>query len=189
VLGALALAIQDRTQDAVVAASGQPVSAATALSALDQFLGTPNVDALGRVLGVTHSGAVRVVDRLESAGLVSRGPGRDGRNRSIALTTAGHAAAARIAEARLDVLRDAAKSIPADDLDNFKRLLDAALERVVRAKFAAGAAGTRWTCRLCDLTACDRAAGNCPAANTARSIMAQNDQTGSSGAPLRNERT
>jgi hypothetical protein len=40
---------------------------------------------------------------------------------------------------------------------------------VVRAKLArdAGGESTRWTCRLCDLHACGRAEGTCPAAKAA----------------------
>ncbi|MGV2386825.1 MAG UNVERIFIED_CONTAM: MarR family transcriptional regulator, partial [Thermobifida fusca] len=75
VLGALALAVTDRTSAAIAAAAGQSVSAAAALSAMHHFLDRPTLDQLRRVLGLTHSGAVRLVDRLVDAGLVTRGPG------------------------------------------------------------------------------------------------------------------
>ena len=86
VLGALALAVADRTADAVGGAAGQSASAATALSALHHFLDDPSVDRLRQVLGLTASGTVRLIDRLEQANLVTRGPGTDGRSVSVRLT-------------------------------------------------------------------------------------------------------
>jgi len=62
VLGALALIVTDRTADAIAAAAGQPVTDAAALSALHHILDRPTVDRLAQVLGLTHSGAVRLVD-------------------------------------------------------------------------------------------------------------------------------
>ena len=63
-LGALALVITDQSAQAVAAAAGQSVSAAAALSALHHFLDRPTLDQLHKVLGLTPSGAVRLVDRL-----------------------------------------------------------------------------------------------------------------------------
>ena len=88
ILGALAVIVTDRTGNAVAAAAGHSLSAAVALSALHHFLDRPTVDALGRVLGLSPSGAVRLVDRLAADGLVTRGPGADGRSRSLTLTPA-----------------------------------------------------------------------------------------------------
>ena len=55
----------------------------------------PTVNQLCNVLGLTHSGAVRLIDRLAEAGLVTRGPGDDKRSRSITLTAQGRAVAER----------------------------------------------------------------------------------------------
>ena len=88
-LGVLALSVSDRTSDAVGAAAGQSQTAAVALSALHHFLDDPSIDLLRRVLGLTPSGTVRLVDRLEEAGYVERRPGRDGREVSLRLTGAG----------------------------------------------------------------------------------------------------
>lgn len=97
VFGALSLVVADLTSAAITQACGQSASGAAALSALHQFLDHPTVDELRRVLGLTPSGAVRVVDRLVEAALVTRGPGPDGRSRSLSLTPAGRRAAKRIA--------------------------------------------------------------------------------------------
>jgi len=95
-LGALSLVIADQAADAVTEAAGRSESAAAALSALLHFLDRPSVDRLCQVLGLTSSGAVRLLDRLEESGYVTRGPGADGRTASVALTEAGRLAAARV---------------------------------------------------------------------------------------------
>jgi DNA-binding MarR family transcriptional regulator len=133
VLGALSLILADRMSDAVTGAGGQSHTAAAALCALAQFLDGCTLDRLRRALGMTSSGTVRLVDRLEAAGLVRRGSGADGRSTSLTLTAAGKGAARRVTAERAD--------------------------------------GTAWICRLCDLGACGRADGRCPAANAARDAM------------------
>ena len=68
VLGALALVVADQITAAAAQAAGQSLSGATALSALAHFLDRPSLDRLHSVLGLTPSGAVRLVDRLEADG-------------------------------------------------------------------------------------------------------------------------
>jgi DNA-binding MarR family transcriptional regulator len=168
VLGALAQAVTDQTTAAVTAATGQSPSAAAALTALDQFLDRPTLDRLRLVLGLTPSGAVRLVDRLSQAGLVTRGPGGDGRSRSVMLTERGRAVAAEVAAARTAVLRDLLRDFSAADRKTLGRLLDRLMAGVV-----AGKDGGAWICRQCDLAACERAAGRCPAANAAAAKYGQ----------------
>ncbi|MEO8686777.1 MAG: helix-turn-helix domain-containing protein, partial [Solirubrobacteraceae bacterium] len=71
-LGTLSLAVTGRVEAAVAARSPHGPSAPAALSALEGYLGGEPIDTLARVLGLTHSGAVRLVDRLAGAGLVER---------------------------------------------------------------------------------------------------------------------
>lgn len=162
VLGALALVIADQTSTAIAAAAGHTGTAAAALSALDQFLDRPTIDRLRRVLGLTPSGAVRLVDRLAGAGLVSRRPGTDGRSVALALTTAGRRTARRISRARVNLLRGYLGDLSPAERDTLHGLLGRVMAAVV-----AGKDGGAWTCRLCDLSACGRDAGECPAANAA----------------------
>jgi DNA-binding MarR family transcriptional regulator len=161
-LGALALVISDQTGQAVAAAAGQSVSAAAALSALHQFLDRPTLGQLHSVLGLTPSGAVRMVDRLADAGLVTRGSGDDGRSRSVALTEAGEHAARQIAAARAALLSGALADLSRAERETLHSLLSKIIATVVSSK-----QGGAWTCRLCDLGACGRASGHCPAANAA----------------------
>ena len=141
VLGAVALAVAGQIPVTVTPAGGRSDSAAAALSALYHFPGHPTVDQLGQVLGLTHSGTVRLVDRLAGAGLVERAPGTD---RRIAYLTS---LLADFSTAETGALRE---------------LLGRVMSRVVQYK-RDGA----WICRMCDLQACGRDAGNCPAANAA----------------------
>ena len=162
-LGALSLAVTDRTSAAAGDALGQSESAAVALSALYHFLDDPSVDLLRQVLGLTPSGTVRLVDRLEEAGYVARRPGRDGRSVSVRLTASGRRAAARVSAARAEVLENALSGLGAAE----RRALDDAISRVL-VGLIRGPGATRWMCRMCDTTACGREEGGCPVANAAR---------------------
>jgi DNA-binding MarR family transcriptional regulator len=160
-LGALAMLIADQTTGAVAEIAGSS-SAASALSALAQFLDRPTIDDLHRVLGLTPSGAVRLVDRLVEAGLVARGPGDDGRSRSVRLTPAGRRAAARVASARAAVLKASLNDLTATERRGLHRLLGRVAAGLVWRK-----EGGAWICRMCDLRSCGREEGRCPVANAA----------------------
>jgi DNA-binding MarR family transcriptional regulator len=163
-VSALALALADRTADAVGEVAGS-LSAAAALSALHHFIGReggvpPSVDTLRQVLGLTSSGAVRLVDRLQAAGLVERGPGADGRQTYVRLTPRGRRVARRVTEARAAVADTALVALSEAERGVFDDLVGKVLAGMVR-----GPGATRWTCRLCDTGACGRDAGACPVAN------------------------
>jgi DNA-binding MarR family transcriptional regulator len=162
-LGALALAVTDRTSAAAGGAAGQSGSAAVALSALHHFLDDASVDLLRQVLGLTPSGTVRLVDRLQDAGYVVRRPGRDGRSVSLRLTPSGRRAAKRVSTARADVLNEALSTLAPDE----RRALDELVSRVI-VSLIRGPGATRWMCRLCDTATCRGAPGGCPATNAAR---------------------
>lgn len=57
--------------------------------ALDEFLGEAHVGRLASVLGLTHSGAVRLVSQLEAEGLALRRTGADRRRVEVRLTARG----------------------------------------------------------------------------------------------------
>ena len=162
-LGAVALALADRTAEAVSGAGGSATSDAVALSALHHFLDQTSIDVLAQVLGLTHSGAVRLVDRLAAAGLVTRGPGADNRTTAVLLTLRGRARARTVSKARAQVLNDALAGLPAEERHTLDRLIGVVLAGLIREPGA-----TRWICRLCDTDACGRSAGRCPVAQQAR---------------------
>jgi len=157
VLGAVALGLVDRIDGAVAAAADQSESAAAVLSALHFILHDPTIDTLRQVLGLTSSGVVRLVDRLETAGLVTRSTGPDARSTTVALTRAGRRAATRVAEARASVLGDALRVLSTKE----RATLDALLGKIAVGMMRETGA-VRWTCRMCDTEVCGRYAGRCP---------------------------
>lgn len=142
---------------------GVATSGAVALSALHHFLDRPSIDMLAKVLGLTHSGAVRLVDRLVVAGLVTREAGGDSRTAAVALTDGGDELARAVTDARAAVLQDALAALSVGDRHALDALLGAVLAGLVREPGA-----TRWICRLCDTGACGRSTGQCPVAREAR---------------------
>ena len=164
-LGALSLAVADRTTDSVAGAAARSITGAAALSALVHFLERPSIDLLRQVLGLTSSGTVRLVDRLERDGLVTREPGDDGRVTTIVLTPAGRSAGrqvARLAPRCSSPRSPHSRRTSARDLD---RLLGRVLTGMIR-----GPGATRWMCRLCDTDACGRERGECPVANATGAV-------------------
>jgi DNA-binding MarR family transcriptional regulator len=145
-------------------------SAPAALAAMHEFLDGGSVTQLSSVLGLTHSGAVRLVDRLAAEGLVERVGARDGRAVSVVLTQRGRGTAERILQAREKSLARALSAFSPDEIDNLAAALDTMLTIVTLARAEERSARTSerpqpWLCRLCDLAACGRSEGNCPVSN------------------------
>jgi DNA-binding MarR family transcriptional regulator len=162
-LGALVLALSDRLEGAVTDAAGLAESDAVALSALNQFLESPRIDLLAQVLGLSSSGAVRLVDRLESAGLARRTTAADGRVTSLALTAAGRRRAQAVTAARTELTESALAGLTATERRQFGELAGKLLANLIRPPGA-----TRWTCRLCDVVACGRPQSRCPVYEAAK---------------------
>jgi len=164
VLGALALVLADRTAEAISKPTGLATSDAVALAALlHHFLDRPSIDRLAKVLGLTPSGAVRLVDRLAAADLVAREAGGDSRTAAVAVTADGDELARGVTDARARVLQDALAALSVPDRHALDALLGDVLAGLVREPGA-----TRWICRLCDTDACGRSTGHCPVASEAR---------------------
>jgi len=161
-LGALSLVVTDRMGEAVSEAAGRSDSAAAALSWLHQFQYRPSVDLLRRVLGLTSSGTVRLLDRLAAEGYISRGPGPDGRTISISLTPAGRAAAERVATARAEILEHVLRVLT----DEERRVLEG-LEAKMLVGLMRGPGATGFMCRMCQTGACREGSG-CPVTNAIR---------------------
>jgi len=158
VLGALALVVTDQSAAAMAGSTDLSDSAASAISALSEFLDSPTLDDLRKVVGLTPSGVVRLVDRLAAAGLINRGPGPDGRSRAIVLTERGRAVATELKTARLAALQGMLEGLTATEQQTLHALLGRVMGTVVEQK-----SGGAWIFRQCDLGACRRSAGECPA--------------------------
>jgi DNA-binding MarR family transcriptional regulator len=170
VLGALSLVVADRMNTAVEAIATLGPSAPAALVAMYEFLDGGSVTQLSSVLGLTHSGTVRLVDRLAAEGLVERVGAQDGRAVSVVLTQRGRRTAARILQTREKSLASALSALSPDEIDNLAAALDTMLTTVTLARVEERSARTNdrpqpWLCRLCDFAACGRSEGNCPVNN------------------------
>jgi DNA-binding MarR family transcriptional regulator len=161
-LGALSLALVDRVSGAIADATKLDANAAGAMSALHFFHVPPSIDMVRRVLGLTPSGAVRLVDRLEALGYVQRKPGPDARMTFVVLTAAGRRVAGRVARARAGELSGALSVLSARERTTLESLVGKVLVGMIREPGA-----VKWTCRLCDTDVCGRYAGWCPVGNAA----------------------
>lgn len=170
VLGALSLVVADQMNTAIEAIAALGPSAPAALAAMHEFLDGGSVTQLSSMLGLTHSGTVRLVDRLAAEGLVERVGAQDGRAVSVVLTQRGRRTAARILQTRETSLTSALSALSSDEIDNLATALDTMLTTVTRARVEERSARTNdrrqpWLCRLCDFAACGRGEGNCPVNN------------------------
>jgi DNA-binding MarR family transcriptional regulator len=160
--------MNDRIRHAEERAAGHGAAAPSALVALHEFLNGASIDDLRHVVGLTPSGAVRLIDKLSESGLVARRPGRDLRSVSIVLTRRGHETARRVLGAR----RQAASEVLAQVHDPaVTSVLEDLLAQLTALRLHERAAGDApaggWLCRLCDFGACGRPEGRCPVANVA----------------------
>jgi DNA-binding MarR family transcriptional regulator len=169
----LSLVVADRMNTAVEAIAALGPSAPAALAALHEFLDGGSVTQLSSVLGLTHSGTVRLVDRLAAEGLVERVAAADGRAVSVVLTGGGRRMAEQILQTRERTLASALAGLSTDEVDNLAAALDTMLTTVTLARVEERSDRTDdrprpWLCRLCDFAACGRSEGDCPVNNAVR---------------------
>ncbi len=157
-LGAHALVVADRLR----AAAGMELSSAAVLSALQTFADGASIDDLRRVLGLSHSGGVRIVGRLAARGLVTREPDPDDRRAvRLHLTTEGRRVALRLLAARQAALAELLAPLGQRETADLERLL----ERLLAGVTGSGEDANR-ICRLCDPEICGHPA-RCPVTRAA----------------------
>jgi DNA-binding MarR family transcriptional regulator len=162
-LGAIALTLSDSIRDATEAATGTAGGVPAALVSLHEWADGKSVDVLAEAMRVSHSRAVRVVDRLQADGLARREPDpADGRRALVWLEPAGRALAERALQARAKVLRDAVGQLDRAALQDLERVGAALLDTTTT-----GTRSARETCRLCDVRACGHHTGTCPVTRAA----------------------
>jgi MarR family transcriptional regulator, negative regulator of the multidrug operon emrRAB len=103
-LGALGLAIADRIEETARRVLQRVGETPAALVVIGYGLG-PSNDQLRRILGLSHPGSVRLVDRLVADGLVERRPGRDKRAIALHLTKHGNRLRETLLSERLTAIR------------------------------------------------------------------------------------
>jgi DNA-binding MarR family transcriptional regulator len=167
-LGALALAVSDRLREAAEErADGLAASEPAALVTLAHYPGQ-SVLSLGKTLGLTHSGAVRLADRMEAMGLVRRTASGRGRTLALHLTERGSLAAARVLARRQAAAEQLVGLLDPGEVGALERLASRLLAGITTDR-----ASARRLCRLCDEPVCEGEAGcageaGCPVDHAAK---------------------
>jgi DNA-binding MarR family transcriptional regulator len=149
-LGALGVALGDSMDQAFDEACAVGDSAPAAMILIHENPDT-RIEALARYLELSHSGAVRLVDRLADAGWLAREACEDKRAVVLVLTKTGTKVAERLLEGRRKSLAKALQGIGAADRKVLERLVPQMLNNLVTGKAEAD-----HTCRYCDTKACER---------------------------------
>lgn len=162
-LGAAALALTDLTLGDATAAAGVSASGAAALVVLTAAPGV-SVTELGRRVGLTQSAAARMVDSLESEGLVERRP-NPFNNRWVTVhpTRAGRRTCQRLLSARGGPLGELVAGLDESDRQALAGLLEKLLTRLYQR-----VGNSQYLCRLCDRPACCGGESFCPVGEAER---------------------
>lgn len=148
-LGALALSVTDAVAHGIETSAGAYGSDTFALVLLQHWQ-TLRSDMLARQLGLAQSSTVRLVDRLESAGLVQRCTGRDRRTVILSLTADGLKQAEEILDARQRVLHRLVGL-----LSDAEHLALQGIANKLLTVLTPDAVSGEHNCRLCDESACN----------------------------------
>jgi MarR family transcriptional regulator, negative regulator of the multidrug operon emrRAB len=153
-LGALVLALDDDISAATAQATDHGAAFPAALVCIHWQPGC-TIEELRQKLRLSHSGTVRLLDRLEADGAIERQSGRDGRSVALGLSAQGRRRVRAILEARHGVLSEALAPLsPAE-----RRELGPLLEKVL-AGITRDVTHADQVCRLCDEASCP--AERCP---------------------------
>jgi MarR family transcriptional regulator, negative regulator of the multidrug operon emrRAB len=164
-LGAMAGAVVDEFQARLKDHPNQTASSVAALKLIGESAGCSNVE-LSEALKRSHPATVRLVDRLEDAGLVESRPGADRRAVALHLTEAGRRRVRALLGERTGALDAIVDVLSAEQ----RRQLDGIAETLLRALTDSPLAGAH-LCRLCDEHACPP--GRCPVHQRALELLPQ----------------
>lgn len=151
-LGVVSLAIADQIRDSLQETLRHSGETPAALVVIGYDTGLSN-DALRKVLGLSHPGTVRLVDRLVADGLAQRRQGRDKRAVALYLTPAGHAVRAALLDQRIEAIQSFFAGLSREEVS----VLDSLLHKLL-ASMNATDLERQSLCRLCKDSVCD----NCP---------------------------
>ena len=148
--GAISLATVDKMERAFATATGRGSSAIAAITQIGAEPGM-SIERLRRVIALSHSATVRLVDQLVGEGLISReaSAGADKRARSLNLTREGLALLETAKDARRNVVENALERLSAEQ----REALAGIIEQMFPALVAPGDDGDV-VCRYCDEKVC-----------------------------------
>ena len=151
-LGAVGLAITDRIEATARDILNRAGETPAALVVIGYGLG-PSNDQLRRILGLSHPGTVRLVDRLVADGLAERREGHDKRAIALHLTKRGAALREQLLIGRLAAITPLLMPLTGPEQGVLAALLHKMLASIETTDLE------RCTlCRLCD----NRVCSNCP---------------------------
>lgn len=151
-LGVVGLAVADRIEDVAREILGRVGETPAALVVIGHGNGLSN-DGLRRILGLSHPGTVRLVDRLVADGLVERSTGQDRRAVALRLTDEGHGVRNNLLYGRLSAMHAFLAPLSQEERELFDGLLSKVLTSLDTTT-----PERRTLCRLCDVEACS----SCP---------------------------
>lgn len=151
-LGAVGLAVTDRIEETAHDVLGRVGETPAALVVIGYGMG-PSNEQLRRILGLSHPGSVRLVDRLVADGLVERREARDKRAIALHLTEQGAALREELLRGRLAAVRPLLSPLTGAEQEVF-----AALLRKMLCAMGTTNSERCTLCRLCD----DRVCIDCP---------------------------
>ncbi len=148
-LGAAALAIEERVSRAVASAAVSREEA----SVLVTVSGAPGltIREVSQILGMSHPGTVRLILRLDRRRAVEKRAGSDKREARLFLTDVGRDLVGRILRAREGALVSLVERIDQRNREPFESVIEELLRSLVTTDL-----DTFRICRLCDEGACDR---------------------------------
>jgi MarR family transcriptional repressor of emrRAB len=147
-LGVVGLAIADRIEATARNILSHAGETPAALVVIGYGLG-PSNEQLRRILGLSHPGAVRLVDRLVADGLVERSKGRDNRAIALYLTDAGHVLRQDVLKGRLAAIRPLLQPLTEDERETLALLVHKMLAALPTTDLE-----RCHLCRLCDDSVC-----------------------------------
>ncbi|MEM1046704.1 MAG: MarR family transcriptional regulator [Pseudomonadota bacterium] len=157
-LGVVGLAVADRIEDTAREVLNHAGETPAALVVIGYGSG-PSNDQLRRVLGLSHPGTVRLVDRLVADGLVERRKARDKRAVALHLSERGMAIREDLLKGRLAAIRPLLTPLTGMEQETLTTLLHKMLSSMETT-----ADERRTLCRLCDNRICT----DCPIPADAR---------------------
>jgi DNA-binding MarR family transcriptional regulator len=147
-LGVVGLAVADRIGEAARDILKHAGETPAAVVVIGYGLG-PSNDQLRRILGLSHPGAVRLVDRLVVERLVERRQGQDRRAIALYLTPQGETLRAALLKGRLAAIRPMLASLTDTEQDSLAALLHKLLGGLPTTDLERCS-----LCRLCDDSVC-----------------------------------
>lgn len=151
-LGVVGLAVADRIEQTARDILSHAGETPAALVVIGYGLGPTN-DELRRILGLSHPGSVRLVDRLVADSLVERHEGRDKRSIALYLTKQGKVRRQQLLKGRLAAIRPLLEPLTEREQNDLSALLHKILASMETTDIE-----RCMLCRLCDDSVCS----DCP---------------------------